>query len=80
MATGNSGSVSEAEMQEIRQILEEVELAAQSGVTSWTNKRVEPRRRARLECKVRYLSPEKLISIAKRDRCLLSCSIVCDII
>lgn len=58
MAIGNSGSVSEAEMQEIRQILEEVELAAQTGVTGWINKRVEPRRRARLECKVRYLSPD----------------------
>lgn len=56
MSIGNSGSIDEADIQEINQILKEIELASQLGENQWTNKRVEPRRRARLECKVRYLS------------------------
>lgn len=58
MTIGDSGSACEADMQEISQILEEIELASQTGENQWTDKRVAPRRRARLECKVRFLSPD----------------------
>jgi len=56
MTLGNSGSVDEADLREINQILEEIELASHTGDQQWTDKRVAPRRQARLECQVRYLS------------------------
>lgn len=58
MAIDYPDSADEATAQEICQILEEIELAAQTGDSQWMNKRDSPRRRARLVCNVRYLSPD----------------------
>lgn len=58
MAIDYPDSADEATAQEICQILEEIELTAQLGDNEWTNKRVAPRRQARLVCNVLYISPD----------------------